>query len=434
MENPNDSTKNWKVGETIHADLDKTLTGSDGKTYTLVKSYLQSKHYLNDQNYVQTGIPATNPALFSRNFTTYLGGTNVIAVFQEDPGTVIIPPTDPSPCNVVINPPSKATIISNSTLDPSATGVIRADRRDAEQFDVTQGIPTSESLYANVLAKNYLDQYKFANMTGTVTYTVPVTKTYTLKWTIPGIVAVPPATSTPAQPKELEQTVTKNITITRPYSYWQIDNLEVYKISRAMLTNYALPNGSVALNPSGYTEPSLSTEDSTNVTDHVKPYACEAIEMPAETISGTTTQPQVPDQISVFQSKAESTTGKNTVNNDFVVFNGATIMDKAPVSQSAPTPGNLPAPTQIDRNVLFGSNYMISSTLLNRANTSSSGLIYYDLIPGNVNGGSNNSFPINGINTITVHTPVVNYSVLPDDNRPFDQRMIPDMTRTVLIL
>ncbi|WP_144026240.1 DUF5704 domain-containing protein [Paenibacillus sp. FSL H8-0259] len=424
--NPDDPSHNWKPGQTITVPLQATLTGADGKTYRLIKSYLQSKHHLSDMNHIVTGVIA------ERNFTTYLGGTNVIAVYEEDEGT---PPTDPAPqCSVVINPPSRGTFLSNAVLDPAASGVIRADHRDAEQFDVTQGIPTIESLYANVLANNYLHQYQFVNMTGTVTYTIQVQKTYNLTWTIPATAGVPPAAGTPAQPKERPETVTKDITVTRPYSYWQIDNLEIYKLSKSTLSNYALPGGSVQLNPAGYTEPSLSSEYSTDVDDHVRPFACEPIKLDPETVSGTTTEPQVPNQTAAFQSEAESSVGKNTVNNDSVVFNEMTIMDQTEVPESAPAPSALPAPTQIDRNVLYGTNYKIGSTLQNRANTLSSGSIYYDLIPGNVNGGSNKSFAINGINSVTVHTPVVNYSVIPDDNRPYDQRMSPDMTRTVLIL
>lgn len=44
--------------------------------------------------------------------------------------------------------------------------------------------------------------------------------------------------------------------IVRPYSYWTIDNLEVYGIKEAMLRNYALPNETITLRPQSYTPPS----------------------------------------------------------------------------------------------------------------------------------------------------------------------------------
>ena len=59
-------------------------------------------------------------------------------------------------------------------MDPSVRGVLKADDRGSAKFDVTRGIPTSEDLYANVLAKEYLFQHRWVNMTGTVTYTVKV--------------------------------------------------------------------------------------------------------------------------------------------------------------------------------------------------------------------------------------------------------------------
>lgn len=67
MVNPDDPSHNWKPGQTITVPLQATLTGADGKTYRLIKSYLQSKHHLSDMNHIVTGVIA------ERNFTTYLG-------------------------------------------------------------------------------------------------------------------------------------------------------------------------------------------------------------------------------------------------------------------------------------------------------------------------------------------------------------------------
>lgn len=99
----------------------------------------------------------------------------------EDPGN------DPAnACPVSISPPSRGAVLEAKVMDPSVQGVLRADIRGAEKFDVTRGIPTSEDLYANVLAKGYLFQHRWVNMTGTVTYDVKVKKTYHKTWTIPG--------------------------------------------------------------------------------------------------------------------------------------------------------------------------------------------------------------------------------------------------------
>lgn len=333
-------------------------------------------------------------------------------------------------CSPVISSPSKGIVNYKMEMEPSSSGVVHADERGSEHFNVLKGIPTSESLYVNVFGKNYLFQNKFANMTGKVTYTVQVKKTYILKWTIPGSPGDPP---TPPVSKSDTVTVTKDITVERPYSYWQIDNLEAYKISKATVTNYALPSGNITLNPAGYAAPNLTSSNSVHVNDHVQPSPCQSIDLGTETKDGGSSRPSVPDETSEFRSRAESSVGQNKVRNDYVVFNGSTIMNNGWVDQSAPAPGSIPSSPVIERDVLYGKNYMISKTLVNKANTPSSGTIYYSLIPGNINGGGDKQFPINGINTVTVHTPVVNYSSITDD-REHNQKTIPNEYRAALIL
>ncbi|WP_308808415.1 DUF5704 domain-containing protein [Insulibacter thermoxylanivorax] len=77
---------------------------------------------------------------------------------------------------MVIQSPSNGRSLASEVLNPNAYGVIRADSRGNERFDVLQGIPTSESLYANAFGLNYLLKYMFQEKTGKVTYSVPVQK------------------------------------------------------------------------------------------------------------------------------------------------------------------------------------------------------------------------------------------------------------------
>src|SRR5690606_85211 len=88
-------------------------------------------------------------------YATYDGG--------EGPGG---PPGGSGQCTWTIGSPSQGTVMSQSDMDPGANGVIRADNRDAEKFDVLQGIPTSESLYTNAFADNYLYKQEWAQMSG----------------------------------------------------------------------------------------------------------------------------------------------------------------------------------------------------------------------------------------------------------------------------
>ncbi|MFD1736216.1 DUF5704 domain-containing protein [Bacillus salitolerans] len=336
-------------------------------------------------------------------------------------------------CSPVISSPSAGTSITGTMLLPSATGSIRADSRGSERFDVSQGIPTSESLYANALTKDYLYKHDFAQMTGTVTYTVKVKKTYNLTWKeVKTTPPVPPATepTTTETPKNSTEVVEQTYTVERPYSYWQINNLEVYGLQNAVLNNYALPGGSVTLSPNGYTAPTVDAVNSDDVNQHVFPSDCDNIDLGSETIDGGTSQPSVPSED--WQGDAEGAVGQNEVKNDKVIFKGSTIMSDARVVENGPNPTSIPAPTTIGSNVLYQSGLMISSSKQNAANTPSNGTVNYNLIKG-IKGGSPKSFPISGINTVTVHTPTVSYTNVSDDST-HNQRTTPDYSRRAVIL
>ncbi|WP_413374503.1 DUF5704 domain-containing protein [Paenibacillus taichungensis] len=362
--------------------------------------------------------------------------TTVVGV-EEDPGDDGGNNGGGGSCTPNIGPPSQGTTMNMSDLDPNANGVIKADNRGAEKSDVLKGIPTSESLYTNAFADNYLFKQAWAKMTGKTTYDCNVTITYVREWTIPGPEVCPPkGACSPGPPIKTGDSVTQpyNFQITRDYSYWKINNLEVYKIAKATMKNYALPGETVTMTPSGYIPPTLESKNDEAVESHVKPGQTSAISYtPPKLTGGLNSPPDVPDDTSRLKGMAESNTPQSKVNNDLVKFNNTKIMDDAETTKDGPTPTNIPNPTTIGKDVLYKPNNMISNTLMNKENTTSSGEIHYDLIPGNVNGGSNKVLPINGINTVTVHTPVVNYALVSDD-QPHNQKTIPDTTRSALIL
>lgn len=329
------------------------------------------------------------------------------------------PPTDPK-CVPTIGQPAKGTIISDSSMDPRSHAVLKADNRGGEYFDVALGIPTSESLYANAFGLNYLFQHKFFNMTGQVTYKVEVTKDYV--WSVGGGPGVPP---TP-----MEQRVTQTMTVTRPYSYWQIDNLEVYKLGKSTIINYALggfPSETVQLDPSGYTAPTLQSDNKDDVTTHVHPAACSGVDL------GTGGGPPPGGMPPEFQGAAEGAVGRNQVNNDKVVFTGQTIMENAQHPDQGQTPTTIPQPVEIGQNVLYKNGLVVSNSLVNKANQPTTGKIYYPLISGNIKGGSDKTFDILGINSVTVHTPVVMYPTVTDD-QAHNQKVVPTAGRAALIL
>ncbi|WP_440117973.1 DUF5704 domain-containing protein [Paenibacillus sp. QZ-Y1] len=399
---------------TIGSDGKIAIKGIIGST-TITAHFLDTNQQLNEQG---------TQSLEVKDCTDNGNGG------ETDPGGSVVG------CPVTISPPVKGTIIEATVMDPSVRGVLKADDRGAEKFDVTRGIPTSEDLYANVMARGYLFKYRWVNMTGTVTYTVNVKKNYHKTWTIPGR---PPRgeddPGTPPEPRERDVPGDKSMQVIRTYSYWQIDNLEVYKLDQATVSNYALGGygGIVTLNPNGYTPPTLQSASDSGVAKHVKPASCNEIDLGSQTVPGGSDEPSTPVETSLFQSKAEAEVRENKVNNDHVVFDGTIVMDPAPVDKAAPRPGTIPQPGMIGDNVLYQSRLTIQNSLVNKAKQATTGEITYGLVPGNINGGSDQKFLIQGINSVTVHTPVVNYAWVSDD-QPHNQKTVPDPNSAALIL
>lgn len=345
----------------------------------------------------------------------------------KDPGGCT-PPDDPT-CTG--NPMGS---VEGSFMTPNVTGKIRADRRGSERFDVLQGIPTSESLYANVLAKEYLYKNKFVQWAGKCYYEVQVTKTYELTWKEKQEKGTDPKTGKPiyedVDMSETE-TVTKEYKIERPFYYWTVDNLEVYGIDNAVMENYALPSESVVLFPNGYTPPNVNVDHDGAMSSHIEQAEYEkTVDLGTETVSGTTSKPSVPNQD--FKADAEKVVGKVKVKNDSLTFNGSTIMDDTQTEEKTPSPGKIPDPKEIGQDVLYESDLMIDREKVNKANTPSIGSIQYELIES-VNGGAPQTFPINLINSVTVHTPTVVFASVSDD-AAHNQKTIPSPGRSAVIL
>lgn len=364
------------------------------------------------------------PFTYDGSFPTYY------LYFYYEPTRDTPPPPDPS--TGACTEPAPGQTINGRYMDPVVTAKILADQRGSERFDVLQGIPTSESLYGNILARSYLVQNTFVEMTGVCTFEVNVEKSWTLHWDPgkPGPNGPDGKPTTVPDPQQAEEKVTERYTVKRPYSYWVIDNLEVYRINQGLLRNYALPGNEIRLDPQGYQPPQYSTSQTGAF---YPPSLPDPIIAPSGSYGGSSYKSKPSPPSENLQSIAEAGVDRVEVTNDSLIFNGATIMDSRRTVESGPTPGSIPEPPQIRENVLYKPGNMISSDKANRANTTSAGTIAYGLLPGSINGGSDKEFPIYGINTVTVHTPVVNYSSVTDD-RAHNQKTVPNPDRSAFIL
>ncbi|WP_339298002.1 DUF5704 domain-containing protein [Paenibacillus sp. FSL R5-0623] len=374
---------------------------------------------------------------------------DLIAYLKVTVGDGAAPPGGVAGCTYTINPPNEVAAPETAFMDPGAQGHILADDpTNGIHFDATRGIPTSEHLYANTWAMNYLFQHTFGKQQGTITYDCTADLTYARTWKVkqpnlPG----PNGTSIPQPDTEDSDTVDVKYTFSfdRNYSYWKINNVELYSIEQAKMENYALPDGSrITLWPQGYTPPDLEMEHEEDVEIHVMPQETGEISYVPEVLASDGYEPpEVPDDTELLKGMAEGQTGPPDVKNDALDFTweGSTtnVMDGSTVVENGPDPTQIPAPTKIGsykntgEQVLYEDQLLIPRTLLNKADTDSTGEIQYALHPTTLGGSGGKTFPVDPINTVTVHTPVVNYSLVSDD-QPHNQKTVPNMNRSALIL
>jgi hypothetical protein len=210
------------------------------------------------------------------------------------PPSVTPTPTTPAPS--VTDDTSKQI---DSSMEPDADCVIKADERGNEKFDVEQGIPVRESLYVNANAHEYLFDVSYTEHSHSETEQVKVKKTWHLKWqedhgqskteycgsgtfyhtsgsycsdsdgdgvndSCPGH-AYKGCRDTNGDgindscpghkvwvPKWVEKTDTVVIysdfyDVTRSYSYWTVDHFEAFIPESVTVSNNALPGGSIKI-------------------------------------------------------------------------------------------------------------------------------------------------------------------------------------------
>lgn len=408
---------NYKIGEEINHEFPEHIEDG-GKTYSIVRSYLSPKQDKSQQKWLQEN-PETNDKVRIRSFTVALGGTDLIAEYhQQDGGKT--------------EEPLPGSTKEAEVMEPAATATIQADKRGQEQFDVLQGIPTSESLYVQAEAKSYLYRSKFIEVKGSKTYPITISRTYTLRWT-EEVESSPDSngnTRTRKVSRSATETVTQSYDIDRKYSYWLINRLEVYGLEKATVLNYAMPAGQVVLQPKGYTLPNVAATHATETAAHLTDPVYHNVTLPGQTLQGGSNRPSVPSEN--WKPQAEAAIGKIKVKNDSLVFNGQTVMDSRQTEEAAPAPGSIPAPSMIEQNVLYGNGYVIDANKSNKVSQPSSGKLDYKLVKG-IGGGQAQSFPIQGINPVTVHTPVVNLASVSDD-KAHNQKTLPTAGRSAFIL
>ncbi|RCX06882.1 hypothetical protein DFR58_1662, partial [Anaerobacterium chartisolvens] len=335
---------------------------------------------------------------------------------------------------------SENTGKSGEDIDPEATGVIKADDMGSEKFDVEDGIPCTEDLYVSVNGKDYLYSYNFLQIIDYKEYPINVTKTFNLSWEEQRVGSYEDEDGnthyytywiTMYDTEEREETVD----VVRDYSYWYIDRLEVYYAGQAEAWNYALPNEGIVIGQpsSGYDVPELDVEYLGHDSLHIKEPDIEYnMDMGSESLSGGRNgRPSVPDNFGA-RGFAESNVGNILARNDSVKFNGRTVMSGDWREISTEEPGDINSGRLVEK--LF---YVDGQTIdRNKRNgrEESYGEVTYRLMDGSVNALAYDiEDSIDGINPVTIHTPVVCYAEVKDD-AAYNQMLSPDTARASLIL
>jgi len=334
----------------------------------------------------------------------------------DEPGPV--EPGGPS-CSVdFVMGPDGGTQIKGLT-DPSPSGSISSD---SGEFDVVQGIPSSEYLRADAQSEEYLYEQDFVQKKGkTVFNNVNASKEFTLTWTTSKTDSKGNVTYT-----DHEENVTKKVAVSgieRPFSYWEIIKYNIWKLTHSEFTNYALPNEFLRID--AMTNVTADGKHSDNVEDHVFPPECPEIELPSETIDGGSSKPSVPDITEEATAAAEAEIGENEVENDRAEFKGSVIMDDARTTTDGPTPSDVPAPGMIQMST---TGLLIDPLKTNYWQSPSTGKVFYEPVFSIDGSASAKDFPFD-VNPVTVHTPVVIYSRASDD-KEHDQRIKPPLRST----
>nr|WP_294486066.1 DUF5704 domain-containing protein [uncultured Anaerosporobacter sp.] len=395
----------------------------NGYTYTLDRSYYinLNKPSTKVDNYTIGKNNKTFKDVSERDANVQSGGLKFVAIYKIEPDELEEVPADEKEVEFE---------------EPEPTGVIKADERGNEQFNVEDGIPSSENLYVNVFTTDYLISYRFVKKVGIKKVPVKVEKKYTLTWETKTTEKDPITGEDKDTYVEHSSTETKKETVElkRAYGYWVIDQLDVFSLSSAEVKNGALPGDSITINAEGVKLPNVLYQVDKELDKHVfLPLNLQdKYVLPAAEIIGTTSKPLVPEEdLSIY---VDSKVGELIVKNDKLVYNSRIVMDDKEVEKEGDTPSDLQKGRQIEPNVLYKHGLSIPLTEANDIYETEGTVKYTSAIHiGKSNEVKEIVYEIGEINPVIVHTPTVCDAKI-TDLKAYNQKVTPDTSRASLIL
>lgn len=283
----------------------------------------------------------------------------------------------------------------------------------SDEFDVRDGIPTSEPLSLTGKATPYGYHLATELVTGNRFYTVPVSVTYYLTWT-----------EEDGDSQSESVTVSYSYLVERTYSYRKIQELQLYYAKSMDFINVLLPNGCVSV-PSYYT-PNLNSELSEAESDHLIEPLIPSLSFNGGSIDGGSSRPSIPYED--FSKEAESALKPILVKNDFLSIDGQIILS-AEWTEKETTEAVLPS--EPDLLPFSDSPFPISNSFANGTYPSSATVHYQGIGISHTSAGM--ILSTFDVNSVTVHTPVICDASITDD-RWLNQQVTPDLTKPSLIL
>ena len=194
-------------------------------------------------------------------------------------------------------------------------------------------------------------------------------------------------------------------------------------------------------NYSYYSPPSVNVTHSSNESDHIIPpaEAATGITLPSETLAASgeneTVRPSIPRED--FTLEAYELTGMAKVKSDYLSFNGATVISNVITDTEAPNINLSIIPQcyeDVNSNVLYSSDNIIDATKKNGNYPSHGSVAYTQIAKINSYRSDNPQYPIEGLNNVTIHTPVVCNPVITANNDKYVQLINPTVNCTQLVL
>jgi hypothetical protein len=434
----------YKKGEKFYYTVEASIPYKK-KNYKYDKKWSYSYCASNDKNVFVENETSPNYPYFKSLPDVKKGYHLYITLHYVKGGDIIITPSPtPKPSTTPRPSPTPTPelpeidipigqIIEESFTVVEATGIIRADDRGAEKFVATLGVPTTESLYGEVKATEYLLGYRLIKKVGLKRYPITVTKKYILEWD-------GKKKDNGEIEKLTEEVEVKQIVeVDRAYGYWEIDWLDYYMIGNAVLNNYALPNEKITIEPNYtyYQTPYITYIHSGSEESHIiEPRQVKnGLELLPDVLVGGKDKPVIPEEDFTYQAFIETDLIK--VKSDFLSFNGQVVMSGEIVETEAPyiyTSYLEQCFTTTHENALYKNNQVIEAIKTN-GTYGSNGVIYYIRKASvNSNYGSNIAYMINGINDVVIHTPVYCDASISSNNDSYVQLINPNLSSKQLVL